>query len=212
MDCVSLKDVPAAPDQLSPQALSLFAEGICHILSHWDSLIKTVAVLHRLPFSQRSEYLTQRRGEFMSEEVKQLADAIFIWFSQSKDERDVKSLEDLIQEIVRSKFRCCIEDGSTLLVSSKLEMLHQDLMQGNLESIEKLRKSTSWIGQDTFDWLEKKARRFRRLFQRKRPDDSKIVTKQPNESSIVKDMKKTRTRRHHPKRLQLLLSSLHISD
>lgn len=89
-------------------------------------------------------------------------------------------------------------------VSSKIEMLHQDLMQGNLESIEELRKSTSW--------LEEKARRFRRLFQRKRPDDPKIVTKQPSKSCIVKDMKKMHRRRHHPKRLQLLLSSLNISD
>ncbi|KAI3931030.1 hypothetical protein MKW92_022725 [Papaver armeniacum] len=212
IDSASLKDVPATPDQSTPQALSLFAEGICRILSHWDSLIQTATVRYRRLIFQRGEFLTQRRRKLMSEEFKQIADDIFIWFSQSKDQREVKSLEDLIQQIVISKYSCCMDDGSIFLVSSKLEMLHQKLMQGDLESIEELRKSTSWIGQDTFDWLEKKERRFRHLFQRKNPDDPKIVTKQPNKSSIVKDMKKTRIRRHHPKRLQLLLSSLHILD
>ncbi|KAI3873922.1 hypothetical protein MKW98_001571 [Papaver atlanticum] len=190
----SLKDVPAAPDQLTPEALSLFAEGICHILSRWVSLMRTVAAQKTTTFFQTSEYLTQNRGTFMSGEVKQLADEIFIWFAQSEDERKVKSLEYLIQEIVfvRSKFNCSVRDGSTLLVSSKLEMLHQNLMQGNFESIEELRKSKSWIGQDTFDRMIKK-----REYGIK--------------SSIVKDMKKT-SRRHHARRLQLLLSALHISD
>ncbi|KAI3930473.1 hypothetical protein MKW92_036117 [Papaver armeniacum] len=199
IDSASLKDVPATPDQLTPQAQSLFAEGICRILSHWDSLIQTATVRYRRLIFQRGEFLTQRRRKLMSEEFKQIADDIFIWFSQSKDQREVKSLEDLIQQIVISKYSCCMDDGSIFLVSSKLEMLHQDLMQGNLESFEELRKSTSWIGQDTltFDWMEKQPQRFRRLFQRKRPDERKIITKQPNKSSTGKDMKKKRGRRRY---------------
>ncbi|RZC64441.1 hypothetical protein C5167_008132 [Papaver somniferum] len=195
MECASLKDVPAAPDQLAPQALSLFAEGICHILSHWVSLMTSVSVLKRLPKFQISEYLTENRGKFMSEEVKQLADDILIWFAQSQDERKVKSLEYLIKQILRSKFNISVVDGSTLLVSSKLEMLHQDLVQGNFESVEELRNSsTSRIGQKTSPYLN--------------------ITKQSKKSSIVKDMKRTSKRhaRKHARKLQLLLSSLHISD
>lgn len=92
IDYASLKNVLAAPDQLTPQALSLFAEGICYILSHWDSLIQTAAVRYRRPIFQRGEYLTQRRRKFMSEEFKQIADDIFIWFSQSKGIYVVKLL------------------------------------------------------------------------------------------------------------------------
>ncbi|KAI3845456.1 hypothetical protein MKX03_023391 [Papaver bracteatum] len=213
MECASLKVVPAATDQLAPQALSLFAEGICHILSHWVSLMTSVSVLKRLPKFQISEYLTENRGKFMSEEVKQLADDIFIWFAQSKDEREVKSLESLIQEILRSKFNISVVDGSTILVSSKLEMLHQNLVQGNLESVEELRKSsTSRIGKTTFGRM-KKEERMRCFFQRKMSLHPNI-TKQSKKSSIVKDMKKSSKRhaRKHARKLQLLLSSLHISD
>ncbi|KAI3852955.1 hypothetical protein MKX03_014498 [Papaver bracteatum] len=208
MNCVSLKDVPAASDhQLAPQASSLFAEGICHILSHWVTLVIEAAEQIGVPSTEISEYLTRSRGKFMSEKVKQLAADIFIWFAQSKGmfQGFVKSVAYMIQEIVRSKFKCSVGDGSTILVSNKLKKLHQDLVEGNLESIEELRQSTSWIGQGTFDRLRKDER-----LLRKRMPHLKI-TKQPKKSSIVKDMKKT-SRRRHPKKLQLLLSALHISD
>ncbi|KAI3962902.1 hypothetical protein MKW92_050317 [Papaver armeniacum] len=201
MESASLKDVPAAPDQLAPQALSLFAEGICHILSHWVSLMTSVSVLKRLPKFQISEYLTENRGKFMAEEVKQLAGDIFVWFQQSKDERKVKSLECLIQGILRTKFNISVVDGSTLL----------DLAQGNFESIEELRKSsTSRIGKRTFGRMKKEAQ-MRCFFQRKM---SNITKQSKKSSSIAKGMKKSskRRERRHARKLQLLLSSLHISD
>lgn len=129
------------------------------------------------------------------------------------DERKVKSLECLIQEILRTKFNISVVDGSTLLVSSKLEMLHQDLVQGNFESIEELRKSsTSRIGKRTFGRMNKEAQ-MRCFFQRKISPHPNI-TKQSKKSSIAKGMKKSSKRhaRKHARKLQLLLSSLHISD
>ncbi|KAI3852953.1 hypothetical protein MKX03_014496 [Papaver bracteatum] len=167
MNCVSLKDVPAASDhQLAPQASSLFAEGIRHILSHWVTLVIEVAEQIGVPSTEISKYITRSRGKFMSEKVKQLAADIFIWFAQSKDERQVKSVGYLIQETVRSNFKCSVGDGSTILVSTKLKKLHQDLVEGNLESVEELRQSTSWIGQGTFDRLKKDERKDRRLQKR----------------------------------------------
>ncbi|KAI3962901.1 hypothetical protein MKW92_050316 [Papaver armeniacum] len=203
MESASLKDVPAAPDQLAQQALSLFAEGICHILSHWVSLMTSVSVLKRLPKFQISEYLTENRGKFMAEEVKQLAGDIFIWFQQSKDERKVKSLECLIQGILRTKFNISVVDGSTLL----------DLAQGNFESIEELRKSsTSRIGKRTFGRMKKEAQM--RCFLQRKMSPHPNITKQSNKSSIAKGMKKSskRRERRHARKLQLLLSSLHISN
>ncbi|KAI3852954.1 hypothetical protein MKX03_014497 [Papaver bracteatum] len=203
---VSLKDVPAASDhQLAPQASSLFAESICHILSHWVTLVIEVAEQIGVPSTEISEYLTRSRGKFMSDKVKQLAADIFMWFAQSKDERQVRSLGYLIQETVGSKFKCSVGDGSTILVSSKLKMLHQELVQGNFKSIEELRQSKSWIGQGTFDRLKKEERKERRLLKR-RPHMK--MSKHPN-SSIMKD---TKTSKHHPRRVQQLLSALHISD
>ncbi|KAI3966979.1 hypothetical protein MKX01_040620 [Papaver californicum] len=166
MNCESLKDVPAS-DQLGPEVSSLFAEGICLILSHWVTLAIEVA--------------------------------------EQIDERQVKSVGYLIQETVRSGFKCSVGDGSTILVSTKLKMLHQELLHGNLESIEGLRQSTSWIGQGTFDRLKKEEREVRRLQKRRL---LMKMTKQPKKSSIVKEMK-TR-KRHHPERLQLQLSALNI--
>ncbi|KAI3873990.1 hypothetical protein MKW98_001639 [Papaver atlanticum] len=199
MTCVSLKYVPAASDhQLAPQAkyvlLTLFAEGIRHILSHWVTLVIEVA----------DKYLTRSRGKFMSEKVKQLAADIFIWFAQSKDERKVKSVGYLIQETVRSKFKCSVGDGSTILVSTKLKKLHQDLVEGNLESIEELRQSTSWIGQGTFDRLKKDERKERRL--QKRMPHLKI-TKHPMASSTMRDIKKTNKRHHQKKTTTTTFSS-----
>ncbi|KAI3931029.1 hypothetical protein MKW92_022724 [Papaver armeniacum] len=204
MECASLKDVSAAPDQLAPPALSLFAEGICHILSHWVSLMTSVSVLKRLPKFQISEYLTENRGKFMAEEVKQLAGDIFIWFQQSKDERKVKSLECLIQGILRTKFNISVVDGSTLL----------DLAQGNFESIEELRKSsTSRIGKRTFGRMKREAQ-MRCFFQRKMSPHPNITKQSKKSSSIAKGMKKRskRRERRHARKLQLLLSSLHISN
>ncbi|KAI3952365.1 hypothetical protein MKX01_005232 [Papaver californicum] len=203
---VSLKDHVPASDQLA----HLFAEGICHVLSHWVTLVVEVAEQIGVPFIDISEYITRSRGKIMSDKVKELAADIFIWFAQSKDERKVKSVGCLIQEIMRSRFKCSVGDGSTVLVSSKLRMLHQELVQGNLEAIEELRQSTSWIGQGTFDRLRKDEREVRHLLKR-RPHLKMTKKQQPEKSSIVKDMKKT-SKRHHPERLQLLLSALHISD
>ncbi|KAI3952363.1 hypothetical protein MKX01_005230 [Papaver californicum] len=177
--------------KLGPEVSSLFAEGICHILSHWVTLGIEVAEQIGVPFTEISDYITRSRGKFMSDKVKQLAVDIFTWF---KDERQVKCVGYLIQETVRSEFNCSVGDGATTLVSTKLKMLHQELMQGNLESIEELRQFTSWIGQGTFD---------------RRPH-LKMTVKHPKKSFIVKDMKTSK--RHHPERQQLQLSALHISD
>ncbi|KAI3966977.1 hypothetical protein MKX01_040618 [Papaver californicum] len=173
--------------------------GICHILSHWVTLAIEVAEQIGVPFIEISEYITRSRGKFMSDRVKQLAADIFTWFAQSKDERKVKSVGCRIQEIMRSRFKCSVGDGSTILVSTKLRMLHQELVQGNVEAIEELRQ------------LRKDEREVRRLLKRRRLHLKMTIKQQPKKSYIVKDMKKT-TKRHHLERLRLLLSALHISD
>ncbi|KAI3869179.1 hypothetical protein MKX03_028785 [Papaver bracteatum] len=203
MICVSVKDVSL--DQLAPKQSSLFAEGTCHILSHWASLQSIVAGEIGVPYIKKVEHLIHGRGKFMSEKVKQLASDIFFWFEQSEGYRNASSLATLVQDTVQSKFKLSAGDGSTIMmlirslcnskqVTNTLNMLHQDLVQGKYESIKKLRKSTSWFGQGNIDRLRKEARKQRHA-QKRRPH-----------------LKITKYKRHHSGRLQQLLSALQISD
>ncbi|XP_010272871.1 PREDICTED: pre-rRNA-processing protein TSR2-like [Nelumbo nucifera] len=126
MDNGDKGDVPV---QLSPEALSFLAEGISLVLSRWTAL--QVAI--------ENEW----GGRDSCQKSEQLALSIFSWFSQSKEPHYIDDLENMLDESMVFSFNTEIEDGSIEEVAEKLMIMHEDCLQGNYESIEKLRKSNS---------------------------------------------------------------------
>ncbi|KAJ4968149.1 hypothetical protein NE237_014850 [Protea cynaroides] len=93
------------PSQLSPEALSVFAEGISLLLSRWASL--QLAVQNE--WGGRSP----------------------LYFYD---------LKNILDDTMVLSFNAEFEDGS---VAELLVIMHEDCLQGNYESVEKLRKSSS---------------------------------------------------------------------
>ncbi|XP_043701349.1 pre-rRNA-processing protein TSR2 homolog isoform X1 [Telopea speciosissima] len=126
MDSAKAGPVPA---QLSPEALSVFAEGISLLLSRWTSLQMAV----------QNEW----GGRNSRQKSDQLATDLMSWFSQSKEPLYIDDLENMLDETMMLSFNAEIEDGSVEEVAEQLMIMHEDCLQGNCESVEKLRKSSS---------------------------------------------------------------------
>ncbi|MCL7026863.1 hypothetical protein MKW94_016104 [Papaver nudicaule] len=154
-----------------------------------------------VPDYNTEDYLTeiQHRGKAMSEKVNQLTANIFVWFAQSKDSRKFKSLEFMLQENVKRIYGLSIDAASAILVSDKLEMLYQELLNGNCEPIEELRKSTSWVGKGMIDKMMKNEKKHRR---KSRIGGPCLKIAKPKKTS----------KHHHLGRLQQRISTLDITD
>ncbi|KAF8392408.1 hypothetical protein HHK36_022750 [Tetracentron sinense] len=118
------------PSQLTPEARSILGEGITLLLSRWTALQMAV----------ENEW-GGRDSRMKSEKL--VAD-IFSWFSQSKGlPHYIDDLENMLEECMVLSFNTEIEDGSIEEVAEQLMIMHEDCLQGNYESIEKIRKSKS---------------------------------------------------------------------
>ncbi|XP_043691452.1 pre-rRNA-processing protein TSR2 homolog isoform X2 [Telopea speciosissima] len=125
---ISAKGGPV-PTQLTPEALSVFSEGISLLLSRWTSLQMAV----------QNEW----GGRNSHQKSEQLAVDLFSWFSQSKEPLYIDDLENMLDETMMLSFNAEIEDGSIEEVAEQLMIMHEDCLQGNYESVEKLSKSSS---------------------------------------------------------------------
>ncbi|PKA51921.1 hypothetical protein AXF42_Ash008150 [Apostasia shenzhenica] len=112
---------------LSGEAISLLEEGISLVLSRWTALQMAVE--------------NEWGGRDSRRKYDELASSIFSWFIQTKEPRYIDDLENILDESMVGSFNTEIEDGSIEEVSEQLMITHEDLLQGNFQSIENLRKS-----------------------------------------------------------------------
>ncbi|KAH9688332.1 pre-rrna-processing protein tsr2 [Citrus sinensis] len=106
------------PPQLSPESAPLFSEGISLVLSRWSALQMAI----------KNEW----GGRGSRALAEQLGSDIFAWFTQSK--------ENILDEGMLS-LNAMIEDGSIEEVAERLMVMHEEFLEGNYESIIKLRET-----------------------------------------------------------------------
>ncbi|KAH9688333.1 pre-rrna-processing protein tsr2 [Citrus sinensis] len=100
------------PPQLSPESAPLFSEGISLVLSRWSALQMAI----------KNEW----GGRGSRALAEQLGSDIFAWFTQSKGMLSLNAM---------------IEDGSIEEVAERLMVMHEEFLEGNYESIIKLRET-----------------------------------------------------------------------
>ncbi|KAG6775185.1 hypothetical protein POTOM_018619 [Populus tomentosa] len=113
--------------QLTADSISQFREGICLILSKWSALQLAV----------ENEWGGRGSGLL----AEQLASDILSWFTQSKGgPLFIDDLEGILDEAMLS-LNTMIEDGSIEEVAEKLMIMHEECLEGNYSSIQKLREA-----------------------------------------------------------------------
>lgn len=114
------------PPQLPPESAPLFSEGISLILSRWSALQMAVE--------------NEWGGRGSRAIAEQLGSDIFSWFTQSKETLYIDDLENILDEGMLS-LNAMIEDGSIEEVAERLMVMHEECLEGNYESIIKLRET-----------------------------------------------------------------------
>ncbi|KAF0901284.1 hypothetical protein E2562_039023 [Oryza meyeriana var. granulata] len=71
----------------------------------------------------------------------QLAESILLWFTNSKGEHYFEDLVDMMYDTVSESFNADFEDGSVEEVAEELLIMHEECLQSNYSSYEKLRNS-----------------------------------------------------------------------
>ncbi|OVA05437.1 Pre-rRNA-processing protein TSR2 [Macleaya cordata] len=118
---------PSPPKQLTPESRSLFVEGISLVLSRWTALQMAI----------QNEW----GGRDSRQKSDQLASDILSWFSKTKEPLYIDDLEDMLFENMALLFNIKLEDGSEEEVAEQLMIIQEECLQGNYESIKKLRVS-----------------------------------------------------------------------
>ncbi|XP_068667063.1 uncharacterized protein [Aristolochia californica] len=119
---------PVQPQILTQEALSLLGEGISLVLSRWTALQMAIE--------------NEWGGKDSRQKSSQLASDILSWFAQSKETHYIDDLENILDESMVLSFNTEIEDGSVEEIAERLMIMHEDCLQGNFDSVEKLRNSS----------------------------------------------------------------------
>lgn len=114
--------------QLSEEATHHLQQGIVMLLSQWSALQMAV----------HNEW----GGRQSSQLADQLALDIFSWFTHSREPLYIDDLENILDEAMLS-LNTMTEDGSIEEVAEKLMTMHEECLEGNYQSIEKLREAGS---------------------------------------------------------------------
>ncbi|WCJ18373.1 Pre-rRNA-processing protein TSR2 conserved region [Euphorbia peplus] len=117
--------------QLPTESIPLFQEGIYLILSRWSAL--QLAIENE--WAGRDSHL----------KAQDLATSIFSWFTHSKEPLYLDDLENILDEGMLS-LNTMIEDGSIEEVAEKLMIMHEECLEGDYNSIEKLRQAVPRTG------------------------------------------------------------------
>ncbi|KAG7024555.1 Pre-rRNA-processing protein TSR2-like protein [Cucurbita argyrosperma subsp. argyrosperma] len=107
-------------------ALPLFQEGIGLVLSRWSALQLAVE--------------NEWGGRDSRRKVELLCSDILTWFTQNKEPLYIDDLEMILDEALLS-LNTQVDDGSIEEVAERLIVMHEECLDGNFSSIEKLRQS-----------------------------------------------------------------------
>ncbi|KAG8087968.1 hypothetical protein GUJ93_ZPchr0010g10517 [Zizania palustris] len=111
---------------LSAKAAAALEEGIGLVFGRWTALQMAVE--------------NQWGGRDSRAKADQLAASILSWFS-SKGEHCYNDLVDMMYDVVSESFNADFEDGSIEEVAKHLLTMHEECLQRNYSSVEKLRNS-----------------------------------------------------------------------
>ncbi|KAG5244944.1 pre-rRNA-processing protein [Salix suchowensis] len=112
--------------QLTEDSISQFREGIWLVLSKWSALQLAI----------ENEWGGRGSGLL----AEQLASDILSWFTHSREPLYIDDLEGILDEAMLS-LNTMIEDGSIEEVAEKLMIMHEECLEGNYSSIQKLREA-----------------------------------------------------------------------
>uniref|UniRef100_J3MUA6 Pre-rRNA-processing protein TSR2 homolog n=2 Tax=Oryza brachyantha TaxID=4533 RepID=J3MUA6_ORYBR len=73
--------------------------------------------------------------------ANQLAEYILSWFTNAKGEHYYEDLVDMMYDAVSESFNADFEDGSVEEIAEQLLIMHEECMQSNYSSVEKLRNT-----------------------------------------------------------------------
>uniref|UniRef100_A0A0D3H1Z6 Pre-rRNA-processing protein TSR2 homolog n=1 Tax=Oryza barthii TaxID=65489 RepID=A0A0D3H1Z6_9ORYZ len=112
---------------LSAQAAAALGEGIGLVFGRWTALQMAVE--------------NQWGGRDSRAKADQLAQSILSWFANSKGKHYYEDLVDMMYDTVSESFNADFEDGSVEEVAEQLLIMHEECLQSNYSSVEKLRNS-----------------------------------------------------------------------
>ncbi|GMH23746.1 hypothetical protein Nepgr_025589 [Nepenthes gracilis] len=118
---MELKELPEA-------AIPKFREGISLLLARWSALQMAVDNEWGGPNSRTAAF--------------QLASEIFDFFTLSKETLYIDDLEDLLDKAMIT-LNTDVQDGSIEEVAEKLMVMHEECLEGNYGSVEKLREDVA---------------------------------------------------------------------
>ncbi|CAK9318082.1 unnamed protein product [Citrullus colocynthis] len=111
---------------LPADAFPLFQEGIGLVLSRWSALQLAVE--------------NEWGGRDSRHKVELLCSDIFTWFTQDKEPLYIDDLEMILDEAMLS-LNTQVDDGSIEEVAERLMVMHEECLDGNFSSIERLRQT-----------------------------------------------------------------------
>ncbi|KAA0038692.1 pre-rRNA-processing protein TSR2 [Cucumis melo var. makuwa] len=111
---------------LPADAFPLFQEGIGLVLSRWSALQLAVE--------------NEWGGRDSRRKVELLCSDIFTWFTQNKEQLYIDDLETILDEAMLS-LNTQVDDGSIEEVAERLIFMHEECVDRNFSSIERLRQS-----------------------------------------------------------------------
>ncbi|KAM0878100.1 hypothetical protein ACQ4PT_035074 [Festuca glaucescens] len=112
---------------LSPQAAAALQEGIGLVFGRWTALQMAVE--------------NEWGGRDSRAKANQLAASIFSWFANSNGPFYYDDLEPMMFDSISESLNANFEDGSVGEVAEQLLIMHEECLQNNFSSIEKLRNT-----------------------------------------------------------------------
>lgn len=121
-----VKEVMVVPAQLTADAVNQLREGIDLILGRWSALQMAI----------HNEW----GGRDTRQKAHQLALDIYRWLIRPAEALYVDELENLLDDFMLS-LNTEIDDGSIEEIADNLMIMHEECLEGNFVSVERLRQS-----------------------------------------------------------------------
>ncbi|PWA84186.1 hypothetical protein CTI12_AA161420 [Artemisia annua] len=121
-----VKEVMVVPAQLTAEAVNQLREGIDLILGRWSALQMAI----------HNEW----GGRDTRQKAQQLALDIYRWLIRPAEALYVDELENLLDDFMLS-LNTEIDDGSIEEIADNLMIMHEECLEGNFVSVERLRQS-----------------------------------------------------------------------
>jgi len=110
---------------ISPEAAAALGEGIRLVFGRWTALQMAVE--------------NQWGGRDSRAKADQFGESIHSWFCRSRGPHYFEDLVDMMYDTISDSFNADFEDNSVEEVAEQLLIIHEECLQSNYSSVEKLR-------------------------------------------------------------------------